>query len=106
MTKDEVTEMLKKRFEQPIWHKYPEEKPKEAGKYLAVREGLMSYYYYIAIWGKSACLDSCDESLKALTSYWFEYDSEWGDCIITDILAWMPIPQYTKEKDNEHNENQ
>ena len=82
---------------EPIWHSYPEEKPQKAGEYLVMREGFNEPYYYIAIWGKSEELDDADESLKALTSYWFEYDSEWGECIVSDVLAWMPIPKYEKE---------
>lgn len=84
-----------------LWHPYPEEEPKEAGEYLVARDGLEPYYS-IAIWGKSDWLDDYDESMKVLTSYFFEYDSEWGDCIIDDVLAWIPIPKYEKEKTNGH----
>ena len=30
---------------------------------------------------------------------WYYYDSEWGYCEETDVIAWMPLPEPYKESE-------
>lgn len=87
---------------EPIWHPYPEEKPKEAGEYLVAQDCEGAIYYSIASFGKSLWLEKSQRNIKAKKHgrYWYKYDSEWGDYTCDNVIAWMPIPKYEKEKDN------
>lgn len=85
---------------EPIWHPYPEEKPKEAGEYLVAQDCEGAIYYSIASFGKSLLVEESQRNIKAKKHhrYWYKYDSCWGDYTCDNVIAWMPIPKYEKEK--------
>ena len=87
---------------EPIWHPYPEEKPKEAGEYLVAQDCEGAIYYSIASFGKSWWVQESQRNIKAKKHgrYWYKYDSEWGDYTCDNVIAWMPIPKYEKAEDN------
>lgn len=67
-------------------------KPKETGNYLITRRGwvgdrlIVTVAYYGKPYGHNKKL-------------FYNYDSEWGDVILDDVIAWMPLPEpYDKER--------
>lgn len=70
-------------------------KPKERGKYLVTmecwvrdKERYVDIAYYGIMYGeKHECF--------------YQSDSEWGDCKLERVLAWMPLPEPWKGETND-----
>lgn len=91
MLLEEAQEMLKKLAEGEIelleWHNYPDEKPPTSGRYI--------------VW-----LDFC--SIAMVLNYserwdgWYVFGLEEEPNITNEVVvAWLPIPKYTKHKEEE-----
>lgn len=79
----------------PKWIPCKERLPESNGKYMVTWVGL-SGNIYVAILSYGYADDA------ETNPCWYNYDSEYGECIHHDVTAWMPLPMPYKE--SEHNE--
>ena len=78
------------------WHRYPEERPSEEGRYLVCYPlGTIppAPFILIARWGKSEECEWHDKSLKRKKAYWYIIDYEYGNYALNNVYAWMPLPE-------------
>lgn len=78
------------------WHKYPEEQPNKEGRYLVCYPlGMIppAPFIFIARWGRSEECEWHNKSLKRKKAYWYNIDDEYGDCVLNNVYAWMPLPE-------------
>lgn len=93
-SKEEIIEFVKERVNNE-WIPCKERLPESNGKYMVTWVGVSGNIYVDILsygYADDAETNPC----------WYNYDSEYGECIHHDVTAWMPLPMPYKE--SEHNE--
>lgn len=76
------------------WIPCSERLPKEDGKYLVFYEGTIIGSWIEIMWYGEPEMPNVDVSGK----HFYRSDSEWGDIIYDEVLAWMPLPKPYREE--------
>ena len=94
-TKDAIDMAIEALQAKVEWIPVSERLPSEHGEYLVFYEGLPIIGYRIEImWYGEPLMPNVDVSGK----HFYRCDSEWGDIIYDEVIAWMPLPEpYRKD---------
>lgn len=80
------------------WISCSERLPNEDGQYLVFYEGIGIIGKWIEImWYGEPSMPNVDVSGK----HFYRSDSEWGDIIYDEVIAWMPLPKPYKGGEDE-----
>lgn len=95
----EVAEWLKEYFPSTNdnWIPVSERLPSKDGRYLVFYEGPIIGSSIEIMWYSEPLMPNVDVSGK----HFYRSDSEWGDIIYDEVIAWMPLPTPYKESEVE-----
>lgn len=73
------------------WIPVTDRLPEQSGQYLVFYHGILKDNFIDLMWyGKPLMPNKCISRKK---KYFFRSDSEWGDVIYDEVIAWMPLPE-------------
>ena len=79
------------------WIPVSERLPSKDGQYLVFYEGTIIGSLIEIMWYGEPLMPNVDVSGK----HFYRSDSEWGDIIYDDVIAWMPLPKPYREENEE-----
>ena len=92
---EEVIKHIKEEYDiVDKWIPCSERLPNEDGQYLVFYEGTIIGSRIEIMWYSEPSMPNVDVSGK----HFYRSDSEWGDIIYDEVIAWMPLPKpYRKD---------
>ena len=75
----------------PKWIPCNERLPESYGKYIVTSGNSVSVVVHMLCYGEAMSDNPC----------WFFYDSEYGYVTVDDVIAWMPLPEPYKGKEQD-----
>ena len=75
----------------PKWIPCNERLPDSYGKYIVTSGNSVSVVVHVLCYGEAMSDNPC----------WFFYDSEYGYVTVDDVIAWMPLPEPYKGKEQD-----
>lgn len=91
---DEIIQTLTQKSKTGEWIPVSERLPREDGQYLVYYEGTIIGSCIEIMWYSEPSMPNVDVSGK----HFYRSDSEWGDIIYDEVIAWMPLPKpYRKD---------
>ncbi len=93
-------------MEHDKWIPISKRPPKEDGRYFVTRKfaatdtRIVDIVHYAKYLGKVDRFDFYDKNGEP---GWYEYDSEYGHCLVTDVIAWTELLPVYKENEEAKN---
>ena len=87
---DIAIESLQNEVSYGEWIPVTDKLPEKSGQYLVFYHGMLKHNFIDLMWyGKPLMPNRCISRKK---KYFYRSDSEWGDVIYDEVIAWMPLP--------------